>query len=45
MEGEVLATSARLRAAERLADAVESSASVQPPEVVAALRAFRAAGE
>jgi hypothetical protein len=43
IETEILVSQARLRAADMLADAVEASEAIQPPEVRAALRGYRAA--
>jgi hypothetical protein len=43
VEVDILATRARLEAAERLAAAVEASAQVKSPDVIAALRAYREA--
>ncbi len=44
VEDDLLDTRTRLRAAEELATAVEAAADVQPPAVLAALRAYRGAG-
>jgi hypothetical protein len=43
VELDILATTARLEAADRLAEAVEAAADAKSPDLLAALRAYREA--